>query len=205
MVQEQTIIPVPIALLHEGRVWLRSERGSVHDEAGRENLIETAHRDGEGLGVMDDLVDQRAFNQRKSAGLHGRTSVVLAGRDHRYGETLVTAELVAGTRDHLDLAPRGRAQGTNPRRQFGDGSSGGMRSERFRRDLRGALDRVRLADRVIVRPIVGVQGPEKDAIPARVKRTALIAKQPCSMHQVKRRFDIGQYNRTIQNHGFEAF
>jgi hypothetical protein len=62
-----------------------------------------------------------------------------------------------------------------------------------------------MADLVIGRPIVGVQGPEKDALPAPVKRRPLLAKQPCSTIQVKRRFDIGQYNRTIQNHGFEGF
>ena len=64
--------------------------------------------------MMDDFVDQRAFDESEGAGPHGGARVVLAGGDHGHGETFVTAEAGAITGADFDIAPGGGADRAHP-------------------------------------------------------------------------------------------
>jgi hypothetical protein len=71
-----------------------------------QELVGATHGRSEGFRSLNDLVDERAAEQREGAGAHGRTGVVLASRDHLDGQALVAAKALAIDGRGLELAPR---------------------------------------------------------------------------------------------------
>src|SRR5215510_14146445 len=93
-------------------------------EGWRQDLVGATHGRSEGFRPVNDLVDQRAAEQREGARAHGRAGVVLACRDHLDGQALVAAEPLAIDGARLELAPRVAVDGADPAGEVGDRAPG---------------------------------------------------------------------------------
>src|SRR5688572_31868254 len=98
-------------------------------EGWRQDLVGATHGRSEGFRALDDLVDQRAAQQRERASAHRRAGVVLASRDHLDGEALVATEALAVHGRGLELPLRMTIDGTYPAREVGDRNLGSRRTQ----------------------------------------------------------------------------
>src|SRR5690349_7783803 len=75
--------------------WGHGQKAGVGRITWRQYLLGPAHCRSKAVRSRNDVLDQRAAEQREGTGTHGRAGVVLAGGDHGDSNAFVAAKAIA--------------------------------------------------------------------------------------------------------------